>query len=125
MNESMNRLQTFIINFKQKCLEHGVEYKPRDKKEFDNFYKMGFVLSNYKLGYYDVHLLIDYEDNLKAIHLLGIEPHISMIAKEIQSTNVFCGIPVIVSALNNQYSPASITMTVSYTHLTLPTILRV
>ena len=41
---------------------------------------MGFVLSNYKLGYYDVHLLIDYEDNLKAIHLLGIEPHISMIA---------------------------------------------
>ena len=74
MNESMNRLQTFIINFKQKCLEHGVEYKPRDKKEFDNFYKMGFVLSNYKLGYYDVHLLIDYEDNLKAIHLLGIEP---------------------------------------------------
>ena len=95
MNESMNRLQTFIINFKQKCLEHGVEYKPRDKKEFDNFY---------------VHLLIDYEDNLKAIHLLGIEPHISMIAKEIQSTNVFCGIPVIVSALNNQYSPASITM---------------
>ena len=73
MNESMNRLQTFIINFKQKCLEHGVEYKPRDKKEFDNFYKMGFVLSNYKLGYYDVHLLIDYEDNLKAIHLLGIE----------------------------------------------------
>ena len=71
---------------------------------------MGFVLSNYKLGYYDVHLLIDYEDNLKAIHLLGIEPHISMIAKEIQSTNVFCGIPVIVSALNNQYSPASITM---------------
>ena len=81
MNESMNRLQTFIINFKQKCLEHGVEYKPRDKKEFDNFYKMGFVLSNYKLGYYDVHLLIDYEDNLKAIHLLGIEPHISMIAK--------------------------------------------
>ena len=110
MNESMNRLQAFIINFKQKCLEHGVEYKPRDKKEFDNFYKMGFVLSNYKLGYYDVHLLIDYEDNLKAIHLLGIEPHISMIAKEIQSTNVFCGIPVIVSALNNQYSPASITM---------------
>ena len=99
MNESMNRLQTFIINFKQKCLEHGVEYKPRDKKEFDNFYKMGFVLSNYKLGYYDVHLLIDYEDNLKAIHLLGIEPHISMIAKEIQSTNVFCGIPVIVSAV--------------------------
>ena len=33
---------------------------------------MGFVLSNYKLGYYDVHLLIDYEDNLKAIHLLGL-----------------------------------------------------
>ena len=99
----MNRLQTFIINFKQKCLEHGVEYKPRDKKEFDNFYKMGFVLSNYKLGYYDVHLLIDYEDNLKAIHLLGIEPHISMIAKEIQSIknnrflSVFMGTGVLVN----------------------------
>ena len=39
MNESMNRLQTFIINFKQKCLEHGVEYKPRDKKELIIFIK--------------------------------------------------------------------------------------
>ena len=95
MNESMNRLQTFIINFKQKCLEHGVEYKPRDKKEFDNFYKMGFVLSNYKLGYYDVHLLIDYEDNLKAIHLLGIEPHISMIQRRYRVRMYFVAFPLL------------------------------
>ena len=32
---------------------------------------MGFVLSNYKLGYYDVHLLIDYEDNLKSNSPIG------------------------------------------------------
>jgi len=106
----MNYLDLFIQNFKQDCTLHKIGYKERDKLEFDDYYKIGFQLDTFQLNYYDIHLLVDYEDELKAIHLLGT--NVSKIADEIQREGIFYGVPVKIINLNDECLPGSITMSV-------------